>query len=266
MEKTLFFDGIEYSADDMITYLGIITTDGVVKGKAGGLAVSVSGSTVTVASGYAFLSGRLYTSDTSVTLTLASATTARTDAVVLKLDLPTKSLTPVIKQNASTAGSGELLLATIAVSSSGATVTDKRSYAALSLDYSSTRIDRDIVDVPAGSHDVGDTLYTYSIPYAGFTVIKVRVVYNFSENGSCPFGDAEIYPDGSCSAYAVPLSSRELNPRYTGNGEMRFSTSVANPDDFAIKFEKIQNTIVITVVEVPYDSIPALRFEFDCVK
>ena len=31
----MFFDGIEYSADDMITYLGIITTDGVVKGQGG---------------------------------------------------------------------------------------------------------------------------------------------------------------------------------------------------------------------------------------
>lgn len=266
MEKTLFFDGIEYSADDMITYLGIITTDGVVKGKAGGLGVSVSGSTVTVASGYAFLSGRLYTNDTSATLTLGTATTTRTDAVVLKLDLPTKSLTPVIKQNTSVAASGELLLATIAVSSSGAVVTDKRSYATLNLDYSSTRIDRDIVSLPSGNQEVGDTLYTYSIPYADFAVIKIRVVYDAGDNKSSPFGDAEIYPDGSCSAYAVPLSSRELNPRYTGNGEMRFSTSMANPDDFAIKFEKIQNTIVITLVEKPYDTVPALKFEFNCIK
>ncbi len=264
MEKTLFFDGIEYSADDMITYLGIITTDGVVKGKAGGLAVSVSGSTVTVASGYAFLSGRLYTSDTSVTLSLASATTTRTDAVVLKLDLPTKSLTPVVKQNTSVAGSGELLLATIAVSSSGAVVTDKRTYAALSLDYSSTRIDRDIVDIPAGSHDVGDTLYTYSIPYAGFTVIKVRVVYNAGENNSSPWGDVEIYPDGTCSAYATSLG--QYAPRYTGNGIMIFSGPTQSSDDFRIKFEKIQNTIVITVVEMPQASIPALRFEFNCIK
>jgi len=268
VEKTLFFDGIEYSANDMITYLGSITTDGVVKGKLGQLAVSVSGSTVTVSSGFAFLSGRLYTSDANTTLTLDSTTTSRTDAVVLKLDVLAKTFAPIIKKSATTAGSNELLLATIALTGSSATVTDKRTYATLSLDYASTRIDRKIVTIPAGTYNINDVIYTYSIPYAGFSIIKVRVMAGeMSHSGVTTgraWGDVEIYPDGTTSVTGGTTfyGTRAIA---TNDGIMVFGSAGSNENAFCLKFIKVGNTVTVTVLQRP-DIAGGTRLEFNCVK
>ena len=126
MEKGLFFDGVEYGAGDMVSYLGHMCTDGVIMDAETSLKVVTSGGlSVRVQKGVAYISGYCYVvDDGGVTLTTTSGT--RTDIVVVKLDLVTRTLRAVIKQGINSYESGEIPLATLTVSGSSLTVNDMR--------------------------------------------------------------------------------------------------------------------------------------------
>lgn len=126
MEKGLFFDGVEYGAGDMVSYLGHMCTDGVIMDAETSLKVVTSGGlSVRVQPGVAYVSGYCYVVDSGgVTLTTTSGT--RTDIVVVKLDLVTRTLRAVIKQGESNAGDNEIPLARLSVNNGTVTVTDAR--------------------------------------------------------------------------------------------------------------------------------------------
>ncbi len=126
MEKGLFFDGVEYGAGDMVSYLGHMCTDGVIMDAETSLkVVSSGGLSVRVQPGVAYISGYCYVVDSGgVTLTTTSGT--RTDIVVVKLDFSARTMRAVIKQGETDAGSNEIPLARLAVSGGTVTVTDVR--------------------------------------------------------------------------------------------------------------------------------------------
>lgn len=83
-----------YSADDFAEFLNTFFSDGVV-GSAG-LKTYKSGSRIIVTSGYAIISGHWYNSDTNVTLTNPTVSTAkRKDSIALKLDKDERNIKAV---------------------------------------------------------------------------------------------------------------------------------------------------------------------------
>lgn len=103
-EKYRFFDAVqdehgqydrEYNAQEFTDYFKALVTTGVMKGAGNELAVAANGSNMitTVNTGIAFLLGRYYENDSSLTLTHDTETlgNSRIDRIVIRMDLSTEA-------------------------------------------------------------------------------------------------------------------------------------------------------------------------------
>lgn len=134
--KGLFFDGIPYSAEDMVAYLGNICSDGVLMNEDSLKPVSSGGLDVHILGGTAYLKGFCYVLDDEGCDFTAEAGT-RTDLIVLQLDLINKTLQLVLKQNQEEPLDNEIGIARLAVDGEKVALTDIRKQAAFKLPLAS---------------------------------------------------------------------------------------------------------------------------------
>lgn len=126
-------DIYEYTASEFNTILKAITGNGVVKGQANEMAITVNELTVTVDTGIAFAEGRIGQIKSAKTLTLDAATANRTDTIIMRVDVANRNVSLNVLKGSTTLTQTELVyeipLAEIAVTTGGATtVTDKRAF------------------------------------------------------------------------------------------------------------------------------------------
>jgi len=94
----------QYTASEFNEILKSITSNGVMKDKDNELAVSVNGLAVEVASGVAFINGRIAVVKTTKSLTLDASSTNRMDRIVIRADLQNRTITlEVLKGSSATA-------------------------------------------------------------------------------------------------------------------------------------------------------------------
>ena len=131
--KALFFDGIAYSADDMVSYLRHICSDGVMMESDNSLKpILLDGLAVLVLSGTAYLRGYGYVLRSECCdFTIEAGT--RTDLIVLQLDEVNKTLELVLKQDQQEPLENELGIAEITVNGNNLTIIDIRKVATLKL-------------------------------------------------------------------------------------------------------------------------------------
>ena len=126
-------DDYQYTASEFNTIIKSITGNGVVKGQGNEMAVSANGLTITINTGIAFAEGRIGEIKTAKSLTLSAASAARTDLIVMRVDVANRTVSIEAKTGTTTLTQTELIyeipLASIAVSADGTTVvTDKRDF------------------------------------------------------------------------------------------------------------------------------------------
>lgn len=80
-----------------------------------------SGLTLGIGSGYGFINGVFFYNDSASTLTCSSASGTRTDLVVARLNVSSRTVSLAISQSTTTAASNEVALAKITVSGSNIT-------------------------------------------------------------------------------------------------------------------------------------------------
>lgn len=126
-------DAYQYTASEFNTIIKSITGNGVVKGQGNEMAVSANGLTITINTGIAFAEGRIGEIKTAKSLTLSAASAARTDLIVMRVDVANRTVSIEAKTGTTALTKTELIyeipLASIAVSADGTTVvTDKREF------------------------------------------------------------------------------------------------------------------------------------------
>lgn len=126
-------DAYQYTASEFNTIIKSITGNGVVKGQGNEMAVSANGLTITINTGIAFAEGRIGEIKTAKSLTLSAASSARTDLIVMRVDVANRTVSIEAKAGSTELTQTELIyeipLAAIAVSADGTTkVTDKREF------------------------------------------------------------------------------------------------------------------------------------------
>lgn len=126
-------DAYQYTASEFNTIIKSITGNGVVKGQGNEMAVTANGLTITVNAGIAFAEGRIGEIKTAKSLTLAAASAARTDTIVMRVDVANRTVSLEVLNGSTTLTQTELIyeipLAAIAVAADGTTsVTDKRDF------------------------------------------------------------------------------------------------------------------------------------------
>ena len=126
-------DAYQYTASEFNTIIKSITGNGVVKGQGNEMAVSANGLTITINTGIAFAEGRIGEIKTAKSLTLSAASAARTDLIVMRVDVANRTVSIEAKTGTTALTQTELIyeipLASIAVSADGTTeVTDKREF------------------------------------------------------------------------------------------------------------------------------------------
>lgn len=126
-------DAYQYTASEFNTIIKSITGNGVVKGQGNELAVAANGLTITVNTGIAFAEGRIGEIKSAKSLTLSAASGARTDLIVMRVDVANRTVSLEVKNNTTALTQTELVyeipLAEIAVSADGSTkVNDKREF------------------------------------------------------------------------------------------------------------------------------------------
>ena len=126
-------DAYQYTASEFNTIIKSITGNGVVKGQGNEMAVSANGLTITINTGIAFAEGRIGEIKTAKSLTLSAASSARTDLIVMRVDVANRTVSIEAKAGSTELTKTELIyeipLAAIAVSADGTTkVTDKRDF------------------------------------------------------------------------------------------------------------------------------------------
>lgn len=127
-------DTYEYTATEFNEIYRAIVSTGVVHNYLDDMEVSVNGLTVSVAAGGCFVNGRYGKIEEAKQLTLDAASTQRTDAIVLRLDVPNRKLTLEVKKGSTALTQNEnvyeLALAevTIPANSTATTIVDKRTF------------------------------------------------------------------------------------------------------------------------------------------
>ena len=126
-------DAYQYTASEFNTIIKSITGNGVVKGQGNEMAVSANGLTITINTGIAFAEGRIGEIKTAKSLTLSAASAARTDLIVMRVDVANRTVSIEAKAGSTELTQTELIyeipLAAIAVSADGTTkVTDRRDF------------------------------------------------------------------------------------------------------------------------------------------
>lgn len=126
-------DAYQYTASEFNTIIKSITGNGIVKGQGNEMLVSANGLTITVNTGIAFAEGRIGEIKTAKSLTLSAASAARTDLIVMRVDVANRTVSIEAKTGTTALTQSELIyeipLAAIAVSADGTTsVTDKREF------------------------------------------------------------------------------------------------------------------------------------------
>ena len=126
-------DAYQYTASEFNTIIKSITGNGVVKGQGNEMAVSANGLTITINTGIAFAEGRIGEIKNAKSLTLSAASSARTDLIVMRVDVANRTVSIEAKADSTELTQTELIyeipLAAIAVSADGTTkVTDKRDF------------------------------------------------------------------------------------------------------------------------------------------
>lgn len=126
-------DAYQYTASEFNTIIKSITGNGVVKGQGNEMAVSANGLTITINTGIAFAEGRIGEIKNAKSLTLSAASSARTDLIVMRVDVANRTVSIEAKAGSTELTQTELIyeipLAAIAVSADGTTkVTDKRDF------------------------------------------------------------------------------------------------------------------------------------------
>lgn len=126
-------DAYQYTASEFNTIIKSITGNGVVKGQGNEMAVAANGLTITVNTGIAFAEGRIGEIKSAKSLTLSAASGARTDLIVMRVDVANRTVSLEAKNNTTALTQTELVyeipLAEIAVSADGSTkVNDKRQF------------------------------------------------------------------------------------------------------------------------------------------
>ena len=126
-------DAYQYTASEFNTIIKSITGNGVVKGQGNEMLVSANGLTITVNTGIAFAEGRIGEIKTAKSLTLSAASAARTDLIVMRVDVANRTVSIEAKTGTTELTKTELIyeipLASIAVSADGTTVVaDKREF------------------------------------------------------------------------------------------------------------------------------------------
>ncbi len=147
-QSILPVEGVEYSAnafDDIFEALAVrgdAATQGVVRGKLNELAVSGTSSPLSVASGWAFVNGKLYKSTAAEEVAVPSpAVSTRIDRIVLHMDYTATPISCEITRLAGAEGGAapaltqvdgttwEISLARVSITTGGViTVTDERAY------------------------------------------------------------------------------------------------------------------------------------------
>lgn len=126
-------DAYQYTASEFNTIIKSITGNGVVKGQGNEMAIAANGLTITVNTGIAFAEGRIGEIKSAKSLTLSAASGARTDLIVMRVDVANRTVSLEVKNNTTALTQTELVyeipLAEIAVSADGSTkVNDKREF------------------------------------------------------------------------------------------------------------------------------------------
>ena len=126
-------DAYQYTASEFNTIIKSITGNGVVKGQGNEMAVSANGLTITINTGIAFAEGRIGEIKNAKSLTLSAASSARTDLIVMRVDVANRTVSIEAKTGTTELTQTELIyeipLAAIAVPADGTTkVTDKRDF------------------------------------------------------------------------------------------------------------------------------------------
>lgn len=126
-------DAYQYTASEFNTIIKSITGNGVVKGQGNEMAVAANGLTITVNTGIAFAEGRIGEIKSAKSLTLSAASGARTDLIVMRVDVANRTVSLEAKNNTTALTQTELVyeipLAEIIVSADGSTkVNDKRQF------------------------------------------------------------------------------------------------------------------------------------------
>ncbi len=149
-ETVIPVEGVEYSAnafDDLLEALSVrgdVATQGPVRGILDELEVTGTSSPVSVASGWAWVKGKLYINTSAKSITVPTPTGAtRIDRIVLRLDFTASPMTCEAVRLAGTEGSGtppaltqvdgtrwEISLAQVSITTGGViTVTSERAFA-----------------------------------------------------------------------------------------------------------------------------------------
>ena len=147
----------EYTATEFCQILKPILGDGVVHGLDNELAVTATGLSVSVATGMAFIQGRVGQAKTAKALTVDAAATARIDRIILRVNVPTRKVTLEVLKGSSgttppaltqTASIWELSLARILIpaGSTATVVTDERRML-----YSSTEVMETMEQIMSGA-------------------------------------------------------------------------------------------------------------------
>lgn len=125
--KSLFFDGVTYSAADMVSYLAALTSNGVLMTASDSMqATLTTEGNIHVSGGTAYINGycHILGSD-GATVTPGADVTA--GLLVLQLDTVNKKFSLSLKANQTEAGANEIPLAAYSVTSGTASLTDQRN-------------------------------------------------------------------------------------------------------------------------------------------
>lgn len=125
--KSLFFDGVTYSAADMVSYLAALTSNGVLMTTSDSMqATLTTEGNIHVSGGTSYINGycHILGSD-GATVTPGADVTA--GLLVLQLDTVNKKFSLSLKANQTEAGTNEIPLAAYSVTGSTASLTDKRN-------------------------------------------------------------------------------------------------------------------------------------------
>lgn len=124
----------QYTATEFSEILRALSSNGIVKGYQSELKPTISGLKVTVGKGSCFIYGHYGKISTSKVITLDAATTARKDRIVVRCDIPNRTMSlEVIKGTSDTAPAitdDDIPIATVSIpaNSTATTIVDERAY------------------------------------------------------------------------------------------------------------------------------------------
>lgn len=124
--KSLFFDGVTYSAADMVSYLAGLTSDGVLMDTSNSMLSTLTAEgNIHISGGTAYIQGYCYIlgSDGAEIAPGEGITSA---LLVLQLDKVNKKFSIALKENQTEAAANEIPLAAYSVTSGTASLADKR--------------------------------------------------------------------------------------------------------------------------------------------